>query len=84
MPVLSMLFKISIEFEINKKNSLLPIIMEKMIIEKIAIKKIINISMSLLFINKIKIKGIYPAIINIPLSKLQTKDKHDNEPAIIK
>ena len=26
--------------------------------------------MNLLFINKIKIKGIYPAIINIPLSKL--------------
>ena len=44
--------------------------MEKMIIEQIAIKKIINISMNLLFINKIKIKGIYPAIINIPLSKL--------------
>ena len=43
---------------------------KKMIIELIAIKKIINISMNLLFINKIKIKGIYPAIINIPLSKL--------------
>ena len=44
--------------------------MKKIIIEKITINKIINVSMNLLFINKIAIKGIYPAIINIPLSKL--------------
>ena len=49
--------------------------MKKMIIELIAIKKIINNSMNLLFINKIKIKGIYPAIINIPLSKLHSNDE---------
>ena len=41
-----------------------------MIIDNIAIKKIINVSINFLLINKIEIKGIYPAIINIPLSKL--------------